>query len=94
MSNIMEHIGHRSTGSHSIDSDLFLPSVLGHDSYKGINGAFGTGVNGVVGDTKVLRRVRGREDDTTAFIEVTICLTGDEELTPGVKIEHTVEFLL
>lgn len=92
--NIVEHVSHCATRRHSVDSNLLLTGILGHDSHKRVNCTLGAGVDGMVGNTEILGCVGGGQDNTTTLIEVAVCLTSNEKLTTGVKAEHTVEFFL
>lgn len=92
--NIVKHVSHCATRCHSVDSNLLLTGVLGHDSHKRVNGSLGARVDGVVGNTEVLGCVGGSQDNTTTLIEVAVCLTGNEELPTGVKAKYTVKFFL
>jgi hypothetical protein len=42
---IMEHVSDSSARGYSIDCDLFLSTVFGQDADKGVNRAFGAGVD-------------------------------------------------
>lgn len=92
MSHIVKHIGDRATGSDSVDSNPFAPTVLGQDGHKRLNRALGAGVNGMFGHDEASGGVGAGQDDAAAGVEVLVGFARDEELASRVDVEDAVEF--
>lgn len=65
----------------------------GHAAHKGLDGALGPGVDGMLGHALGLPRDRAHEDQPAADLEVLVRLAGDEELAARVDVEDAVELL-
>lgn len=94
VSDIMEHISHGTTGSHSVDGDLLCTTVLGQNWHEGLDGAFRARVDGVLGDNEGSGSVGAGQDDTAAGGEVFVCLPSDKVLAAGIDTENPVKFFL
>jgi hypothetical protein len=90
----VEHIGDSTPRRNSVDSNFLVAAILGEDTHKRVNGAFGTRVQGMLRHTEILSRIGRHQDDTPAVVQMAVCLASHEELTSGVEANNTIEFLL
>lgn len=88
------HVGLDAPGRNAVDSDLLVAAVNGHAADKGLDGTFGPGVDGVLGNTLRLTGDGAHQDDAAADAHVFVRLTSDEELAASVDAEHTVKLFL
>lgn len=88
------HVGLDSTRGNSVDSDALVTTVDGHAADEGLNSTLGARVDGVLGDSLGLTGDGTHKDDATTDGKMLVGLAGNEELTTGVDLEDTVEFLL
>lgn len=90
----MVHVGLDAAGGDGVDGDLLVAAVDGHAAHKGLNGALGARVDGVLGHALGLARDAAHEDDAAVGFEVLVGLSGHEELASRVDVEDAVELLL
>jgi len=87
------HVGLDATWGDAVDSDLLVPGINGEASSEGLDGTLRARVDGVLWNTLGLASDGAHQNNAAANLEVLVCLTGNEELTPGVNVENAVELL-
>ena len=88
--NVVKHISYRTARCDGVDCDLFVAAILGKNADKRVNCALGTRVKRMFRNTKVLGRIGGHQDDTSAGVEMPVRLPGDKKLPSGVETEDTI----
>jgi hypothetical protein len=91
---LVVHVGLDAAGRDAVDGDLLVAGVDGHAAHKGLDGALGARVDGVLGHALGLAGDGAHEDDAAADRQVLVGLPGDEELAAGVDAHDAVVLLL
>ena len=85
-----EHVGHDTTRSNSVHTDVLVTHVCAESSDESLDGVLGTSIERVVLWSTSASSDRGHQDDGSFHLEVLVGLLSNEELRSSVCVEYVV----
>ena len=93
-SNRIKHVRNSASRCDSVDGNLSLSTIKGHDPYERLDSALRPGIKRVFGHNIVPTGVGAHEDDTSALGKAFVRFTSEEDLSTCVEAEYSVLLFL